>query len=163
MSAELARLRAALAPAMRHLINHTGLFRCEAVRRIGGYYGGFRIGYDTLLVNLLRMTARITYVERPLYHRRLRDGSLTRSGATGLGSVERRRVAEALGQIYRQALTCTRSYHEGALTLETLSKRIRALCLAGVGNGQRAALGIEAERLRRLLDDQPCTRGARVL
>ena len=33
--------------------NNHGLFMAEALRNVGGYYGGFRIAYDRLLINFL--------------------------------------------------------------------------------------------------------------
>src|SRR5262245_21328844 len=66
-----------LGAELEHRSALRGLFRTEALRDIGGCYGGFRIGYDTLLINPLLMTARVSYVDEPLYHRFMRERSLT--------------------------------------------------------------------------------------
>src|SRR5205823_2598859 len=62
------RLGAPLAPTMEHRATQQGLFRTDALRRIGGFHPGFRIGYDTLLINLLEMLHRVVAVDAPLYH-----------------------------------------------------------------------------------------------
>jgi glycosyltransferase involved in cell wall biosynthesis len=36
-----------------HRAPHAGLIRTSALARIGGYYGGFRVGWDKLLTNLI--------------------------------------------------------------------------------------------------------------
>src|SRR5262249_13218614 len=57
-----------LGPRYLHRAPHHALFRAEALRRIGGYYGGYRIGFDTLIMNLLLMTGKLSYVSLPLYN-----------------------------------------------------------------------------------------------
>ncbi len=51
---------------LQHIANHHGLFRVELLRSVGGFYGGFEIGYDTLLMSLLLMAGRSAYINEPL-------------------------------------------------------------------------------------------------
>ena len=79
---------------------HQALFRTELLRAIGGNYGGLRIGYDTLLVNLARLAGRVTHVDAALYHRVARAGSLTSAPDTGFGSRAREQAARQIAEIY---------------------------------------------------------------
>ena len=130
---------------------HMGLYRSEALRRIGGYYGGFRVSYDMLLTNLMLMTGKIAYVDEPLYHRRIRPASLTTSQATGFGSPVRVAAVQQLRQLYRQAFALYTSYQAGAVDAATLVGAIRALCAANVPMEDRQALAVEANSLRTIL------------
>ena len=63
------------------------MFRREALERIGGYYAGFRMNYDTLLTNFLLMTGRVSFVDEPHYQYVIRPDSLSHSHATGVRSL----------------------------------------------------------------------------
>src|SRR5271166_1826071 len=65
---------------------HHGLVRKTALERIGGYYGGFRVGWDTLLTNVIMMTGSISWIPEQLYYRLVRSDSLTHSTQTGTAS-----------------------------------------------------------------------------
>ncbi len=87
-----------------HRVGHQGLYRVEALQRLGGWYAGYRIGFDTSIVNLLLMTGtKISYVDEPLYHRRIHSGSLTNSPAFGWGSPVRTEVVAQLRSLHRAA------------------------------------------------------------
>lgn len=127
---------------------HMGLYRSESLRRIGGYYGGFRVSYDMLLTNLMLMTSKIAYVDEPLYHRRIRPASLTTSQATRFGSPVRVAAVQQLRQLYRQAFAIYTSYQTGDIDAQTLVGAIRDLCVANVPMEDRQALTVEADSLR---------------
>lgn len=154
-----------LQPRLRHRANHHGLFRTDALRRVGGYDGGFRIGYDTLLVNLLRMTGPVAYSRKPLYHRRQRSGSLTAAPETGLRSRRRAAVLQSLSALYDQAFAVYRRYVGGRCGAEVMEQEIRALVRTAQrddGSGMRPddrheAVEQEAKRLRALLAGAPAT------
>src|SRR5207248_437735 len=79
-----------LGPEVAHVLDHHSLFSTEALRAVGGCYGGMRIGFDTLLMNILLMAGEVAGVEEVLYHRSVRATSLTGSQATGFGSPARK-------------------------------------------------------------------------
>ncbi len=143
-------LRRPLSDRFEFRSDHHGLFRTDALRAVGGNYGGFRIGYDTLLVNLLSMLGEVAYVERPLYHRQVRANSLTTSQATGMRSAQRRRVRSELAGLYSAALRAARS-HELAGDRDALAAQVRAICQARVSDAERAEIAWHAGRLRELI------------
>jgi len=91
-------------PQMTHLAHHAGVYRTQTLRTAGGYHPGYRVGYDTLLVNLVRMIAPVSVSPHPRYHRCIRLGSLTTAKQTGFGSPERNAVRLRLQDLYRRAL-----------------------------------------------------------
>jgi len=137
-----------LTERLQHRASHTGLFRSASLRRIGGYYGGFRIGYDTHLVSLLLMVGRISYVDRPLYHRLVRPDSLTGSRATGLRSPARNRVRRQLQEIYEEAYRHYTRHSRGEIGKEALCGFIRQICSQHVPESARTELMALAEELR---------------
>lgn len=81
---------------------HHGLFRIDALRGIGGYYGGLRVEYDTLVVGLLHLMGGVCYVDEPLYHRVIRPESLTQARETGRASLFRLRCRETVHRMYEE-------------------------------------------------------------
>ncbi|MEV7024147.1 glycosyltransferase family 2 protein [Kitasatospora sp. NPDC093558] len=81
--------------------NHHGLYRADFLRRLGGYYGGFRFSYDGLIIAVSHALGEIGYVPRPLYHRLRRPGSLTTRPETAEGSERRNAVDACLAGLYR--------------------------------------------------------------
>jgi glycosyltransferase involved in cell wall biosynthesis len=136
---------------LEHRTSHVGLFRTAALRRVGGYYGGFRIGYDTLLVSLLLMTGRPTYLERPLYHRLRRDESLTMSSVTGLRSAQRMEAWRQLRVMYTEALQAYQRQRAGQFDRDALAARIRRVVDARVTAGEREVRAAASSRLAPLL------------
>jgi glycosyltransferase involved in cell wall biosynthesis len=139
-----------LTERLEHRSNHQGLFATEALRRVGGFHAGFRIGYDTFLMNALLMVGRIAYLGTPLYNSLVREGSLTSARATGLRSPLRLQITSELAEMYRTVFLSYRQYLEGGIEAEALAERIRALVHDQTAN-QAAEVAAEAERLRRLL------------
>ena len=140
-----------LTARLEHRANHHGLFRSEALRSIGGYFAGFRIGYDTLIINLLSMVGRISYVDRPLYHRLIRSGSLTNSRTVGLGTRARSQVTRQLAAIYGEAFELYTGYLSGYIKNEALAHSIRQVCQRRIAQRDLAELKRESERLRAIL------------
>lgn len=89
---------------LTQLAHHAGVYRVEALRAAGGYHPAYRIGYDTMIVNLVRMVGPCVVSPKALYHRVYRLGSLTSSRQTGFGSPERAAVKRRLQDMYQVAL-----------------------------------------------------------
>jgi glycosyltransferase involved in cell wall biosynthesis len=79
---------------------HHGLFRTDLLRRLGGYYGGFRVSYDLLMMRVLHLFGELSGTAEPLYHRLRRPGSLTSSPLTRFRSEYREAVEARLREIY---------------------------------------------------------------
>lgn len=137
-----------------HRADHVGLYRVDALREIGGYYGGFRVGYDTLLVNLLLMVGRLAYTEERLYNVELRAGSLTTARATGTSSRARAEVARKLSSLYDEAYAAYCRYVAGEIERPDLVAVLRALTGRHVSAAARAALAAESARLRAVLQSR---------
>jgi glycosyltransferase involved in cell wall biosynthesis len=131
--------------------SHHGLFRRKALERIGGYYGGFRINYDTLLTNLLLTTGKVSFVDTPLYCYLLRNDSLSHSESTGAKSETRRRIKEQQAAIYREALQYRRAWIGQQLTSPEFMSRIRSLSTRFVTGEDRTELIFETARLEAVL------------
>ncbi|MCB0112254.1 MAG: glycosyltransferase family 2 protein, partial [Caldilineaceae bacterium] len=144
-----------LTAQFKHRADHHCLFTTAALRRIGGNYGGFRIGYDTLLINFLLMSSRVSYLDQPLYHRYVRPNSLTHSRQTGFQSAARKRVTQLLKQHYAQIYPLYLRYLSGTVTHDALCAAIRQCVEQQIAPATRAALQEEAARLRRLLPGAP--------
>jgi len=147
---------------LTHRIGHHGLFRSEALHAIGGYFGGFRIGYDTLLMNFLLMTDRVVWVREALYHQRSHDGSLTRAAATGIASPARRWAIGELSWMYSEAFVAYRRFLLDALDHEQLCAEIREIVRRRVSPAEEAALDLETDRLIRVLPKRAAARPGRV-
>jgi glycosyltransferase involved in cell wall biosynthesis len=129
---------------LRHRAPHHALFRVDALRRIGGTYGGVRVGYDTFLMNALRFVGQVAHVPEALYHRRLRAGSLTSSRKTGMGSAYRNKIQRHLSSIYRQLYS---EYRRKRLSTDKLRKILEAQ----VSPRERLELRKEAARVAAIL------------
>ncbi len=75
---------------LRHLAHHAAVYRTTTLRNTGGPHPSYRIGFDTLLVNLVALAGPIGVVGSPLYTRHIRAGSLATNPSTGRGSLARR-------------------------------------------------------------------------
>ncbi len=107
-----------LAPVrrLRHVAHHAGVYRTQALRDVGGPHPAFRIGYDTLLVNLLTMRHHVGAIDRPVYTRRIRPNSLTTTPETASGSPARRAARRELQRLYARAwLTGARTAVTGTI------------------------------------------------
>lgn len=88
---------------LRHLAHHAAVYRTDVAQRIGGH-PGFRVGFDSLWTNVFAMLGTVAVVDRPLYHRYVRPGSLTTSRATGRGSQLRHDSRRALEVLYASCM-----------------------------------------------------------
>jgi glycosyltransferase involved in cell wall biosynthesis len=149
-------LTASLGPEFVHRAHHPAALYCtEALRRIGGPFGGLRIGYDSLLVNLLRMTARVAFEPRPLTTYRMRQDSLTGAAETGFGSPERERAWAELDRRYQEARAFYERHEAGAFRRDTLAELLRQQAERGCDPEDLRALRAEAARLREALGLPP--------
>lgn len=154
--------RRRLPPWMVHPVDHHGLFRSAALQAVGGYFGGFRIGYDSLLMSFLRMTGRVAWVEEPLYHRILHQDSLTAAPATGYDSAARRQAAAEMAWMYAEAFAVYRRARPKAADRRHLCAEIRRIVRRRVSPGERIALAGESRRLAQVLADHRSARPKRV-
>ena len=136
---------------LRHISDHFGLFRTDALRAVGGQHPGFRLGFDTLLVNLMAMTGPVQRVPKALYHRRLRAGSLTTNRRTGLRSRMRERIRARLAADYRKLLAEHQRYLRGEIRRRDMCKRIRKVVFRDRNEALYAAVQEAAGRLKRQL------------
>lgn len=145
-------LRIPLTTTLKHLANQPGLYKTSALQAIGGYYGGFRMGYDTLIINLLLMTNRLAYVEKPLYHRLIHANSLTTSPSSGMKSLARGKVVQRLRQIYSKVFSNYTLYLEGNMDHQELCKKVQDICHQEVKSENEQALQEESQRLGHILE-----------
>jgi glycosyltransferase involved in cell wall biosynthesis len=144
-------LRTRITPEFVYRAPHHGLYRTEALRRLGGYYGGFRVSYDALLTNLILMTGRVSHTPLALYHRSIRPESLTRSADTGLGSLFRNRTEQSIRVIYDRCFQHYQEYQRGRINSRSLIDRLRELVLNNVSPAEADHIAHESMRLRCLL------------
>jgi glycosyltransferase involved in cell wall biosynthesis len=142
-------------PQLIPIAYHVGLYRTQSLRAIGGYYGGFRIAYDTIIPSLMSLTSRLAYVDEPLYHHDLRAGSLSSSAETGMASQARKEVRAKLDAIYEQAYGGFRQYVAGRCTLDELRRLTAAAAGVHVTAEDASALAVQSARLRAALADRP--------
>jgi glycosyltransferase involved in cell wall biosynthesis len=133
---------------------HHGIFRREALERIGGYYAGFRMNYDTLLTNFLLMTGRVSFVPEPHYQYVIRPDSLSHSHATGVRSPIRIATKQRLAAMYREACNHYRAWIRQQLSSNEFTDRIRQLAVRNVVQETRNALAVETSRLAEILRAQ---------
>jgi glycosyltransferase involved in cell wall biosynthesis len=150
-----------LGPQYAYRAPHHGLFRSDAIRRVGGYYGGFRVGYDTLLTNLILMTGRLSYVAQPLYYRQVRPGSLSHSPQTGHGSAFAGATQKEIVSLYRKCFEHYAGYLRGDIDGERLSRAIRDCVMAHVTLEDRQQLALETQRLKQRLAESGAEPGPR--
>lgn len=84
---------------------HVGLFGTERLRSIGGYDPTERIGQDTVLMRMLRVSGELVrhLPDPPTYHRVRRPHTLTTDPLTGHGSPARLATKNRNMQVYRAA------------------------------------------------------------
>jgi len=137
------RMHDPLGPDLVHRGSHHGLYRVATLHKIGGWYAGTRIGYDTSILNLILMArGRLATVAEPLYHRNICAGSLSTSPETGWNTPERRRVVRELRDLHRRAYAVTR----GAAA-DGAAAAVRRLVAARRGADAAVALEREARSL----------------
>ena len=145
--------------AFKYRAPHHGLFRSDSLRAIGGYYGGLKINYDTLVPNLILMIGRISHVPEGLYYRLLRPESLTHGKRTGVDSADARRESAFQRELYKSCFASYRQFLNGKITSSQLAANIRANCATGVSAADRQILALETRRITAAVRSQ--TRRAR--
>jgi len=130
---------------------HHGLIRVSALRRVGGYYGGFRVGWDVLLTNLILMTGSISWTPEPLYYRLVRSDSLTHSSQTGAQTEYATAVSRCLQEIYKDCYAQYRLRVTGRINRTQLCAAIRHISGRHVSSKERTALMLHAGRLRGMM------------
>ncbi len=140
-----------ITPAYKYRAPHHGLFRSSSLRAIGGYYGGLRISYDTLVPNLILMVGGISHVPERLYYRLIRRESLTHGEQTGIGSPHAMRERYIQRRLYEACFACYREYVAGRLTAPALALAIRRICGANVTQREQQELTAETNRLTELI------------
>ncbi len=75
-----------------HVGSHVGLWKIESLRAIGGYYGGFRLGADTVVVGLMAQLGRTAFLHEPLYRAKRTPDSMTAKADTAIDSEARDKV-----------------------------------------------------------------------
>lgn len=139
-------------PQLIPIAYHFGLYKTHALRAIGGYYGGFRIAYDTIIPAFLSLTSRLAYVDVSLYHHDLRRGSLSTSPDTGMNSETRREVRACLDTLYEQAYRRFCQYVAGRCSLDAVRQLTASVASTYVTHQDARALSVQAARLRALMD-----------
>jgi glycosyltransferase involved in cell wall biosynthesis len=135
----------------RYRAPHVGLFRSSQLRNIGGYYGGFRISWDKLIINIFLMTGKVSHVSAPLYCRLVRQESLTHSIATGAMSKYHSDVNKVLRGLYDRCYGHYLDYLAGRLSSSGLAVSIRNICGNHITAQGKRELLAETKRLRQVL------------
>lgn len=141
-------VRPALTPRFRYRVPHHGLARMDSLAKIGGYYGGFRVGWDTYLTNIIMMIGSVTWTPRPLYFRLIRGESLTHSDETGVRSEYARGVSRCLHRLYEDCYGLREAHMAGRLDRGEFESGLRRLSQRYVSPEDRQDLDAQAERLR---------------
>ena len=128
--------------------SHHGLFKTEFLRSVGGYYGGFRLNYDTLLTNILLMAGKSTFIEDPLYAYIIHDKSLSNSISTGARSEARYLARQKQELLYQEALQIYQNYLTGRINSMAFFIAIKALVRYHVSTEAEMALQYESSRLK---------------
>lgn len=116
-----------------------GLYRTRALRAAGGCYGGFRSGYGALVVALTSLTARLAYLDVPLYHRA--------AGEEGTESAAED-VRARLDILYEAAYRGFCDYVSGRSSLDELRTLTSGLVGANVTSRDARVLREQSARLR---------------
>jgi len=132
-------------PDFEHRICHHGLFQTRSLLMIGGYYGGFRVGFDMLVMNLLLMTGRVSHVPEPLYHRVIREDSLSHSDSKTQQS--RYVIERIIPFLYNRAYEIYRAHQFGRLSSAQLYSAFRSISATYVTEADREALKETAAQL----------------
>jgi glycosyltransferase involved in cell wall biosynthesis len=144
-------VRPRLTPQFLYRAPHHGLFRAASIRHVGGYYGGFRVSYDSMLTNLILMTGRVSHIAQPLYYHLVRPGSLTQSPATGMKSRFRLETDRAIAALYERCYNLYLAYLRGKTDSTHLARGIRDFVANNIPAENARQLGMETARLKRHL------------
>lgn len=135
-------------------IPHHGLFRTEILRQLGGYYGGFRYGYDEFLTNLLLLVGSVSWTADLLYWRRRRPTALTRAPDTGMLSLERQSLRAKMNESYGHAYRDYQNFVARRISGERLLQLIRWRVESHRGAADSQRIKEHASRLRHGMSEQ---------
>lgn len=112
----------------RHFASHCTLYRRERIAAAGGFDPSFRVGYDTLFINLIALTGPFGVVDEPLYIRRRKDvfarrKSLTQHPSTGKGSPPRLEAVARVDALYQRFAPLFRADPESGLAALLAERR----------------------------------------
>jgi len=100
-------------PSHAKLAHHvgygSGVISGERLRQVGGFHPGYRIGYDTYLMNVTKTIGPWGTYPKPLQNKVKRPGSLTTSPETKWGSPQRKRARADLNLMFRHAVKLHRA------------------------------------------------------
>lgn len=113
-------------PGFAHLAHWcSGIYTVERVSRAGGIHPGYRVGFDTLFVLMLRLTGPVGICRTPGYHWvRRPSGSLTTARETRFGSPHRIAAKRQLMDDYRHAWRW-RDHDPGGKLRQTIAPQLR--------------------------------------
>jgi hypothetical protein len=81
-----------------------GLYSRARLDMIGGYNPAERMGQDTLMIRLLRLSGELRATHVPTYHRVKRAGALTTAPATRIGSAARNELRARNRAVYAECV-----------------------------------------------------------
>jgi hypothetical protein len=110
--------------AYRHHAHMAGLWSTAFLRSVGGPHPGYRVGWDTMLTGTALAMGAATILDRPLYTRYRRPGSLTSSPTTGMRSAYRRTAVAELRRLW-PLMVAAAPHGPGAVRQVLASSRIR--------------------------------------
>lgn len=134
-------------PNLAHRAGHNGVFRTAALRDVGGYWHGHRVGTDTAIMAFLAMLGRIVSTDELLYHRRIHRQSLTHQPMTAYKSPYRNNVFHAIARAYFEIWPVYQQYQAETVDRETLAAAIRGQATKRLPRSGVQMLETEAERL----------------
>jgi len=130
---------------------HAGLFRMSTLRSMGGYYAGMRMHQDTLLMNLILMVGQIAKTPLALYHRSVREDSLTQTASRG-GLLEVSKTDYNRAKcLYQKSFEHYELYLTGQVSGRSLVEFIFSQCEQQISAEEKADLKNESIRLTRVL------------
>lgn len=92
-----------------HRADQFGVWSGASLMRLGGYYAGFRVGFDSVITSTVALLGRVSTLHAPLYTRYRRAESLTRSAETGHRSAFRRAEKAKLSAFYADVCSHART------------------------------------------------------
>lgn len=124
---------------IRHMVGYgSGVISGERLHAIGGFHPGFRVAFDTYMMNAVKLIGPwVAIGDPPLQHKLKRPGGLTMTAETGMRSPHREAAREHLDHLWRESW---RRHAAG--------KPIAGVIAEDVEASLAAAVSTEAERLR---------------
>jgi len=138
----------------KNRIPHVGLFQTRALRLLGGYYAGFKFGYDMLLTNLLLLAGVVAWTPEHLYWRRVRPTSLSHAPDTGWRSLARRNARVEMRELYWCVYRDYQDFIRRRISGPVFLSLVRTRVCARRSPADDAAIGSSAAQLRSVLTRQ---------